>query len=80
MSRVAIVLAHDYASFQILSRSAFERLLPELATKLAASDLPIFSGAYMAYAGNKQARTVIDMPASLRQQALSGVLGAKDAA
>lgn len=80
MNRVAIVLAHDYASFQPLSRSAFERLLPELATWLVASDLRTVAGAYICHAGYEQARTVIDMPASLRQQALSGVLGAQDAA
>jgi hypothetical protein len=80
MNRLGIVLAHDYASYQPLSRSAFERLLPELATWLGAADLRLVAAAYMAHAGYEQARPVADLPTPMRQQALSGVLAAQDAA
>lgn len=80
MNRLGIVLARDYGSYQQLSRSAFERLLPELATWLVATDLRLVAAAYMAHAGFEQARTVSDLPAPMRQQALSGVLAAQDAA
>jgi hypothetical protein len=80
MNRLGIVLAHDYASYQQLSRSAFDRLLPELATWLVAADLRVVAAAYMAHVGYEQTRTETELTAAMRQQALSGVLAAHDAA
>jgi hypothetical protein len=80
MNRLSVVLARDYGSFQTLSRSAFERLLPELATWLVAADLRLVAAAYMAHAGYEQARTTPDLPSSMRRQALSGILSAQEAA
>jgi hypothetical protein len=80
MNRLSIALAHEYRSFQPLARSAFERLLPELATWLLAKDLRLIATAYIGHAGYEQARSADDLPSDMRQQALGGVLQAHDAA
>jgi hypothetical protein len=80
MNRLNIATARDYGSYLPLSRSAFERLLPELATWLTATDLRLVAAAYMSHAGYEQVRTVPDLPAPMRQEALSAILAAHDAA
>ena len=80
MNRLNIATARDYGSYLPLSRSAFERLLPELATWLTANDLRLVAAAYMSHAGYEQARTVPDLPTPMRHEALSAILAAHDAA
>ena len=76
MNRLSIVMARDYGSYQPLARSAFERLLPELATWLIAADLRLIAAAFMSHAGYEQTRTTPDLPSPMRQQALAGILTA----
>jgi hypothetical protein len=70
VNRVALTVASDVGSFTPLNRSAFERLLPELATLLPAADLKAVVAAYMAHAGYQQLATADDVPASVRRGAL----------
>src|SRR5687768_7637695 len=67
MNRLNIAMARDYGSYLPLSRSAFERLLPELATWLLTADLRLVAAAYMSHAGYEQARAAPDLPASMRE-------------
>ena len=80
MNRLNIAMARDYGAYQPLSRSTFERLLPELATWLSATDLRLVAAAYMGHAGYEQARSAPDLPAPMRHEALSAILSAQDAA
>jgi hypothetical protein len=80
MNRLNVITARDYGAFAPLSRSAFERLLPELATWLIASDLRTLAAAYMSQAGYEQARAAPDLPVSMREQALSAIVAAHDEA
>jgi hypothetical protein len=65
-----ISVARDHGLFADLDRSSFERLLPELATLLAASDLRTVVDAYMTHAGYRQLASRDDLPADVRQAAL----------
>ena len=80
MNRQNVALGLDYATYLPLSRSAFERLLPELATWLNAANLRLVAAAYMSHAGYEQARSAPDLPAAMRTEALSGILDAHDSA
>ena len=80
MNRLNIAMARDYGAHLPLSRAAFEQLLPELATWLKAADLRLVAAAYMSHAGYEQVRAAPDMPPEMRAEALSGILGAHDAA
>jgi hypothetical protein len=66
----AISVARDHGLFADLDRSSFERLLPELATLLAAADLRTVVDAYMTHAGYKQLASRADLPAEVRRAAL----------
>ena len=70
VNRVAISVATDHGSFTPLNRSAFERLLPELATLLSAAELKSVVAAYMAHAGYEQLSAAADLPAQVRKRAL----------
>ena len=78
-NRLHISMARDYGSYLALSRSAFDRLLPELSTWLSAVDLRLVAAAYMSHAGYEQARSAPDLPAELRRAALGGIVAAHDA-
>lgn len=80
MNRVNVAMAREFATFLPLSRSAFDQLLPQLATWLAAPDLKTVAAAYMSHAGYEQARTTPHLPVEARDLALEGVLAAQDAA
>ena len=65
-----IAVARDHGLFADLDRSSFERLLPELATLLAAVDLRTVVDAYMTHAGYRQLASREDLPAEVRRVAL----------
>jgi|GEM_PF-3561162 len=73
LNRMHVVVARDYASFLPLSRSAFERLLPELATWLPAATLQLVVGAYMGHAGYAQASTENEAPPELQRRAVAAI-------
>src|SRR5437667_11687030 len=63
-----IFVALEYGSFGALSRTSFERLLPELAAWLPIEELQAISVAYMGQAGYEQASRAEDIPAEVRRQ------------
>ena len=73
VNRTAIAVAHDLASVTPLNRSAFERLLPELATLLSASELKTVVAAYMAHAGYAQLAEADALPEAVRRGALGEI-------
>jgi hypothetical protein len=76
INRMNVVVARDLGSFLPLSRSSFDRLLPELATWLPAGPLQTVVGAYMGHAGYESAGSQRDAPAELRRKALEAIEGA----
>jgi hypothetical protein len=58
-----ITVAREHGLFVDLDRSAFERLLPELATLLDAPALKTVVDAYMTHAGYRQLASRDDLPA-----------------
>jgi hypothetical protein len=75
-NRLAIFVASEYGVFGPLSRSTFDRLLPELSTWLPADELQALVIAYLGHGGYEQASTDRDVPAAVRKQALSAMLDA----
>jgi hypothetical protein len=76
VNRMNVEVARDYGSFTPLSRTAFDRLLPELATLLSPSQLRTLVSAYMAHAGYQQAASDPELPPSVRRDSLDAILGA----
>jgi hypothetical protein len=72
----AISVARDHGLFTDLDRSSFERLLPELATLLAAADLRTVVDAYMTHAGYRQLASREDLPTEVRRGALGKFIDA----
>jgi len=75
-----ISVARDHGLFTDLDRSSFERLLPELATLLSASDLKVVVDAYMAHAGYRQLASRDDLPSDPRRGALAAMIHAHERA
>ncbi len=75
-NRMTIFIAAEYAVFGDLSRTTYERLLPELATWLPAAELQALVLAYLGHGGYQQASSDPELPANVRQSALSGLLDA----
>jgi hypothetical protein len=75
-----VSVARDHGLFSDLDRSSFERLLPELATLLSASDLRTVVDAYMTHAGYRQLASREDLPAEVRRVALTAFVAAHDRA
>jgi len=73
INRMNVVVARDLGSFLPLSRSSFDRLLPELATWLPAGPLQTVVGAYMGHAGYESAGSQHDAPADMRRKALEAI-------
>ena len=71
-----ISVARDHGLFSDLDRSSFERLLPELATLLSATELRTVVDAYMAHAGYRQLSSREDLPAEVRRVALTAFVDA----
>ena len=80
MNRMSVDVALEYGAFTPLGRSSFDRLLPELATWLAPEELQTIVAAYMSHVGYGQVGGDPELPADLRLQALTGILGAQDRA
>jgi hypothetical protein len=80
MNHVTVQLARQYGSYAPLSRTSFERLLPELATWLRPEQLQTIVTAYMGHAGYDQASSDSAFPPELRQQALTGILESQEKA
>ncbi len=72
-NRVAVDVALAHGAFAPLSRSGFDRLLPDLASLLSARELRVIVSAYMAHAGYRQAETNAELPPAVRRQALEGI-------
>jgi len=66
-----ITVAREHGLFVDLDRSAFERLLPELATLLDAPALKTVVDAYMTHAGYRQLASRDDLPSDVRKAALA---------
>ena len=75
-----ISVARDHGLFSDLDRSAFERLLPELATLLSAADLRVVVDAYKTHAGYRQMASRDDLPGEVRRAALATFVAAHDGA
>lgn len=75
-----IAVAREHGLFADLDRSSFERLLPELATLLAAPELQAVVDAYMTHAGYRQLASRDDLPADVRRAALGTFASAHDRA
>ena len=80
MNRLNVGVALEYGAFGVLSRSSFDRLLPELATWLSPDELHTIVIAYMGHAGYQQASSDPDLPAAVRGDALRGILAAQNRA
>src|SRR5512134_3671173 len=74
MNAIDIKVAADHLVFQPLRRQSFDRLLPELATWLAAEDLETIVRAYMSHAGYEQAQRDEKLPAPVRAAVLQSVI------
>ena len=70
VNRTTIAVAREHGLFADLDRSSFERLLPELATLLAAGDLRTVVDAYMTHAGYRQLAAQENLPLDVRRSAL----------
>jgi hypothetical protein len=70
VNQSTIAVAREHGLFADLDRSSFERLLPELATLLAAPELRSVVDAYMTHAGYRQLSSRDDLPAEVRRAAL----------
>lgn len=70
VNRSTVAVAREHGLFADLDRSSFERLLPELATLLAAPELRTVVDAYMTHAGYRQLASREDLPADVRRAAL----------
>ena len=68
-----VFVALEYGSFGSLSRTAYERLLPEVAAWLPIEELQAISVAYMGQAGYDQASRAHDIPAEVRRQSLLAI-------
>ena len=74
MNSIDIKVAADHMVFQPLRRQSFDRLLPELATWLAAEDLETIVRAYMSHAGYEQAQRDEKLPVPVRAAVLQTVV------
>jgi hypothetical protein len=68
-----VFVALEYGSFGPLSRTSFERLLPELAAWLPIEELQAISVAYMGQAGYEQASRATEIPKEVRHQSLLAI-------
>jgi hypothetical protein len=75
-----VFVARDHGLFADLGRSAFERVLPELATLLSAGELRNVVDAYMTQAGYRQLASRADLPTDVRRAALGAFVGAHERA
>ena len=74
VNRTTIGVALEHGLFGDLDRSSFERLLPELATLLPATDLRTVVDAYMTHAGYRQLASREQLPEEVRRGAMATFL------
>jgi len=74
MNETDIRVAAEHGVFQTLRRSAFDRLLPDLAAWLTADELNTIVTAYMSQAGYDQAQRDERLPRPIRSALLDRVL------
>jgi hypothetical protein len=74
MNAIDVKVAADHMVFQPLRRQSFDRLLPELATWLAAEALEVIVRAYMSQSGYDQAQRDDKLPVQVRAALLKTVL------
>jgi hypothetical protein len=73
-NRMTISLAYRFDTFGPLSRTTYERLLPELSTWLPVDELQALVLAYLGHGGYQQAANDAELPAEVRQTALAALL------
>lgn len=74
MNAIDIKVAAEHMVFQPLRRQSFDRLLPELATWLAADELETIVHAYMSQSGYEQAQRDDKLPVPVRAAVLQAVV------
>src|SRR5207237_9976381 len=62
VNRMNVEVARDYGSFTPLSRSSFDRLLPELAKVMTPTELRTFVSSFMGHAGSRQPSSAPALP------------------
>ena len=72
-NQLAVYTALEFGVFGTLSRSTYDRLLPEISTFLRIEELQSVTLAYLGHAGDEQVRGDPDVPAEVRRFALSGL-------
>ncbi|OLC26107.1 MAG: hypothetical protein AUG06_06320 [Actinobacteria bacterium 13_1_20CM_2_65_11] len=81
LNRLCVEVAREHGSYTSLSRTSFDRLLPDLAAWLSPEELHTIVRAFMGHAGYDQAATGDNqVPRELRLQALSGILDCQEEA
>lgn len=68
-----VFTALEYGAFGPVSRTSFDRLLPELAAWLPIEELQAVSVAYMGMAGYEQAAQAQDIPLEVRRRSLLAI-------
>ncbi len=71
-NHLAVFMALEYDTFTPLSRAVYDRLLPELATWLKASELQALALAYLGHGGYQQMAGA-DLPLQARKAVLSSL-------
>jgi hypothetical protein len=80
VNRLAMDLASRYGTFAPLARTGFDRLLPDLSTRLGAADLQQVVRAYLGHAGYEQAASDGALPLDQRARILAALVAAQDVA
>ncbi len=80
LNRLCVQVAQEHGSYTSLSRSSFDRLLPDLAAWLSPEELHTIVRAFMGHAGYDQASGDSQLRPELRLQALSGILTCQEEA
>ena len=72
-NQLAVFMALQYGMFGTLSRSTYDRLLPEISTFLRIEELQSVTLAYLGHAGYEQAARDGEVPVEVRRMALGGL-------
>jgi hypothetical protein len=72
-NQLAIFMALEYGVFGTLSRSTYDRLLPEISTFLRIEELQSVTLAYLGHAGYDQAARDGEVPQEVRRMAMGGL-------
>jgi hypothetical protein len=79
-NEVCVLLARDHGQFLPLSRTTYERLLPDLAGWLRLDELETVAAPYQGHAGYDQAWHDASLPPALRGEILARLVKAHDEA